>query len=239
MSVVIGCSGWNYDDWRGRVYHGGPAGWLSQYAERFESVEVNATFYRLPSRETVERWRDATPDRFCFAVKASRYLTHVRKLKAIRSGAHRLLERLQPLHESGKLGPLLWQLPETFHRDDVVLGRTLADLPAGRHCFEFRHPSWFCDPVYRLLSEFDAALVFGDHPARPFQAFRFPTHWTYVRFHHGRRGRNGNYSATELQEWARRLRRWSRRGDVYAFFNNDWNAYAPRNASRLRSLTAG
>jgi Protein of unknown function DUF72 len=119
-------------------------------------------------------------------------------------------------------------------------GRSLRELPDGlQHCFEFRHPSWFCEPVYRLLATAEAALVIGDDPQRPFQSHRFPAHWTYVRFHYGSRGRGGNYSAGELDEWAVRLRRWTHRGHVYAYFNNDWNAYAPRNASRLQSLLHG
>jgi uncharacterized protein YecE (DUF72 family) len=129
---------------------------------------------------------------------------------------------------------VLWQLPETFHRDDERLAAALARLPEGRHAWEFRHASWFTDDVYALLREHDAALVVGDTPGRPFQERVVTASWTYVRFHHGSRGRRGNYSETELRE----LARWLGRLDVpaWAYFNNDWEAFAVRNARRLRRL---
>ena len=143
--VRIGCSGWSYRDWRGRLYPKGlPASrWLERYAEVFDTVEVNATFYRLPKRETAQAWVDQTPDGFLFAVKASRYLTHIRRLRGIEEGVARFWEPLEPLRAAEKLGPVLWQLPENFHRDDEALAAALEALPPARHCFEFRHPSWF------------------------------------------------------------------------------------------------
>jgi uncharacterized protein YecE (DUF72 family) len=131
---------------------------------------------------------------------------------------------------------VLWQLPENFRRDDERLAGALARLPDGRHCFEFRHASWFQQDVYALLREHGVALVIGDHPKRPFQAHELTTDWTFVRFHYGRRGRNGNYSERELAEWAERIARWRTRADVFAYFNNDWNAYAIRNARHLQKL---
>ena len=188
--VHIGCSGWNYRDWRGVIYPEGlPARrWLERYAELFDTVEVNATFYRLPSESAVKAWAEQTPRRFVFAVKASRYLTHVKRLKAIGAGAKRFLDPLEPLAEARKLGPVLWQLPENFQRDDDRLAETLEGLPKGRHCFEFRHPSWFTEEVYALLRRHRAALVIGDHPERPFQTHEITASWTYVRFHYGQRG---------------------------------------------------
>jgi uncharacterized protein YecE (DUF72 family) len=132
--------------------------------------------------------------------------------------------------EAGKLGPVLWQLPENFHRDDGRLAAALAALPGGRHCFEFRHPSWFAPDVYELLRERGVALVVGDHPARPFQSFELTADWTFVRFHYGARGRGGNYSNSELQTWKRRIAAWRGRVEVFAYFNNDWNGYAVENA---------
>jgi uncharacterized protein YecE (DUF72 family) len=149
------------------------------------------------------------------------------------------MERIEPLAEAGKLGPLLWQLPETFHRDDERLADALSALPAGRNCFEFRHASWFCPEVREMLADAGAALVVGDHPERPFQTLEPTTDWAYVRFHYGARGRRGNYSETELQEWAERIRRWGRRGDVYVYFNDDWEAFAVRNAERMQALVGG
>jgi uncharacterized protein YecE (DUF72 family) len=241
MSISIGCSGWNYVDWRGPVYHDAPSRkWLELYAERFDTVEVNSTFYRLPARLAVKRWADQVPAGFCFAVKVSRYLTHVKRLSAVPEGAARLLERLEPLQDAGKLGPLLWQLPETFTRDDERLARALDALPLGlRHCVEFRHPSWFCEPVYHRLRQAGVALVIADHPKRGFQTHELTTRWAYVRFHMGRRGRGGNYSRTEIESWSSQLRGWSHRRRTYAYFNNDWHAFAPRNAAYMKAALDG
>jgi uncharacterized protein YecE (DUF72 family) len=234
--VRIGCSGWNYRDWRDRVYGGAPAGrWLELYAQRFDTVEVNATFYRLPTRAAVARWVAASPDGFRFAVKVSRYLTHVKRLRELGAGVERFLERIEPLVESPKLGPLLWQLPANFHRDDERLAHALDRLPRLDHCFEFRHASWFADDVYALLREHGVALVIGDDPSRPFQQVVFTAPWTYVRFHRGRRGRRGNYSEMELLEWARRIQAWPLQR-AWLYFNNDWEGFAVENAVRLREV---
>jgi len=238
-SLRVGCSGWNYASWRNGVFYPErcPARlWLETYARSFDTVEVNATFYRLPTTKAVQGWVDQTPDEFCFAVKGSRYLTHLKRLRDLGPGLARFYERLEPLVRSPKLGPLLWQLPPNFARDDERLDAALAQLPPARHCFEFRHPSWFADDVYALLRERGAALVIGDRPeVHDFQAHVLTADWTFVRFHWGSRGRRGNYSETELREWAARLRSWPVR-DTYAYFNNDWEGFAPRNALRLKQL---
>ena len=196
-------------------------------------MEVNSTFYRLAKPEAVARWLEQTPDDFVFAVKASRYLTHVKRLRELGEGAKRFYESIDPLARSPKMGPVLWQLPANFRRDDDVLAQALAALPEGRHCFEFRHESWFTGEVYDLLRRHGAALVIGDHPQRPFQTHEMTADWTFIRFHHGRRGRRGNYSKTELDEWAERIRKWSRRREVFAYFNNDWEGFALDNARYL------
>jgi uncharacterized protein YecE (DUF72 family) len=131
---------------------------------------------------------------------------------------------------------VLWQLPPDFRRDDERLAAALEQLPPGRHCFEFRHKSWFAEPVYELLRRHGVALVIGDDPRRPFQAHELTADWTFVRFHSGTRGRAGNYSKRELEEWARRIEAWASGGDVYAYFNNDWLGFAPRNAVTLQRL---
>jgi uncharacterized protein YecE (DUF72 family) len=153
--VHIGCSGWNYRDWRGAIYPEGlPARrWLERYAELFDTVEVNNTFYRLPTRSAVEGWVEKTPPGFVIAVKASRYLTHVKRLREMRRGARRYFDAIEPLADSPKMGPVLWQLPANFRRDDERLGEALEQLPEARHCIEFRHPSWFVPEVYELLRE--------------------------------------------------------------------------------------
>jgi uncharacterized protein YecE (DUF72 family) len=234
--VRIGCSGWNYADWRERLYPRGlpQSRWLEHYATLFDTVEVNATFYRLPRREAVARWVEQTPPGFTFAVKASRYLTHLRRLTDLGGGIERFYERIEPLVRSPKLGPVLWQLPANFHRDDERLTNALEALPRGRHCFEFRHESWFAPDVYDLLRAHDVALVIGDDPRRPFQTHELTADWTYVRFHRSRRGRNGNYSQSELEEWRSRIAAWRSRVEVFAYFNNDWEGYAVQNGLWLK-----
>ena len=236
--VHVGCSGWNYPSWRGAFYPQGAAQqrWLELYARRFDTVEVNSTFYRLISRDAVARWVNDTPESFVFAVKASRYLTHVKRLADIDQGVARFYERLEPMSRAGRLGPVLWQLPENFHRDDERLSHALRALPPGLHAVELRHPSWFVEDVYALLRAHDAALVIGDHPQRRFQTYEMTASWSYVRLHQGVRGRRGNYSPGELGEWAERLHRWRGHGPVFAYFNNDWEAFAPRNALALVQL---
>jgi uncharacterized protein YecE (DUF72 family) len=235
--IRIGCSGWNYASWRDGFYRGLPARrWLERYAARFDTVEVNTTFYRLPSRDAVARWEQTAPPGFLFTIKASRYLTHVKRLRELGPGLERFYERIEPLLRSPKMGPILWQLPPTFKRDDDRLAAALAELPGGRHCFEFRHESWFCEPVERLLAGAGAALVFADHPDRTYQTFEPTADWVYVRLHHGHRGRRGNYSESELEEWTKRISGWGRDRDVYVYFDNDWEAFAVANALRMRAL---
>jgi uncharacterized protein YecE (DUF72 family) len=213
-----------------------PRRWLRHYATLFDTVEVNSTFYRLASRDAVATWVQETPDDFVFALKASRYLTHYKRLADLEQGVARFYERLEPLAQTPKLGPIVWQLPANFHRDDDRLAGALEQLPPGRHAFEFRHESWFAPAVYTLLREHGAALIIGDHPERPFQSHELTADWTFVRFHYGRRGRHGNYSETELRTWQRRLAQWRRRVEVFAYFNNDWQGFAVRNARRLQAM---
>lgn len=228
-----------YDDWRGRLYPERVAKrrWLEVYASVFDTVEVNATFYRLARRDAVAGWVDQTPPNFMFAVKASRYLTHVKRLRDIADSVARFYEPLEPMLEAGRLGPVLWQLPENFHRDDARLQSWLELLdsaPSSLHTIEFRHDSWFVPPVLDALRAAGVALTIGDHPARPFQTYDATASWRFVRFHYGARGRAGNYSARELETWTRRIAQWRRREAVYAYFNNDWRGFAPANAKLLR-----
>jgi uncharacterized protein YecE (DUF72 family) len=232
--ALIGCSGWNYDSWRGRFYpeREPKRRWLELYAQRFNTVEINNTFYRLPRREAVAAWVAQTPEDFKFAVKASRYITHIRRLREL-DGIGRFYEPLAPMIEAGRLGPVLWQLPGNFQRDDARLHAWLAAIPEGMHTIEFRHPSWFCPEVLDALRAAGVALTIGDHPDRPFQSHEATASWRFVRFHYGARGRRGNYSVTEIETWARRIAQWRSRETVYAYFNNDWEGFAPANARLL------
>jgi uncharacterized protein YecE (DUF72 family) len=236
--VRVGCSGWQYRSWRGPVYPPGCAQsrWLARYAELFDTVEVNATFYRLASPSAVAQWVRQTPDDLVFTVKASRFLTHMKRLTDLEQGVQRFYDAIAPLVDSPKLGPVLWQLPTSFRRDDDRLAAALEQLPPGRHCFELRHPSWFHPDVYGLLHAYGAALAIGDDPRRPWVQPVLTADWTLIRFHHGHRGRRGNYSDSELRGWAARIDAFRARAEVFAYFNNDWEAFAPRNARRLKVL---
>jgi uncharacterized protein YecE (DUF72 family) len=241
LPVRVGCSGWQYKSWRPLIYPRGCAQsrWLARYAELFDTVEVNSTFYRLASPKAVAGWLDQTPPGFLFTVKASRYLTHMKRLTDLESGVARFYEAIAPLAASPKLGPVLWQLPQSFHRDDERLAAAIRELPPGRHCFELRHRSWFVADVYALLREHGIALAIGDDPRRPWVQPEITADWTLIRFHYGHRGRRGNYSESELREWAARIDAIREGAEVYAYFNNDWEAFAPRNARRLRALLSG
>jgi len=234
--VRIGCSGWQYQDWRERFYPKGCAqrNWLEFYSRTFDTVEVNSTFYRLANRDAVARWLDQTPEDFVFALKASRYMTHIKRLADLPESMERYYDRIEPLVESPKLGPIVWQLPPNFKRDDERLRYALGQLPAGRHCVEFRHETWFVPEVYEMLREFRVALVIGDHPSRPWQAYEMTADWTFVRFHYGARGRRGNYSKTELETWAKRIEQWRRDIEVFLYFNNDWEGFAINNGRWLK-----
>ena len=234
--VWIGCSGWQYDDWREAFYPKGCAqrNWLDYYARHFPTVEVNSTFYRLAKPDAVARWVEQTPQDFVFALKASRYLTHIKRLTDMEQGLERYYASIEPLVGSPKLGPIVWQLPDNFKRDDERLCNLLGNLRPGRHCVEFRNASWFTDDVYALLREYGVALAIGDHPSRPHVEHEITADWTLVRFHYGHRGRRGNYSEAELETWAKRIEQWRRRAEVYLYFNNDWEGFAIRNGLWMR-----
>jgi uncharacterized protein YecE (DUF72 family) len=239
--VRIGCSGWSYDDWRGGLYPNGlpQRRWLERYAEVFDTVEVNATFYRLPKESAVRAWVEQVPGDFLFAVKASRYLTHMKRLHEIADAVARFWEPLEPLRRGRRLGPVLWQLPENFHRDDDLLAAALGELPRADHCFEFRHPSWFAAPVRELLAEHGASLAIGDDKRRSLPEARPVGNLAYLRLHYGHRGRDGNYSKAELDGWRRRIAAWRSRRPAFVYLNNDWKGYAPANARCLMRGLAG
>ena len=233
--VRIGCSGWSYKDWRGSLYPDGlpQKRWLERYAEVFDTVEVNATFYRLPKESTVRTWVEQVPGDFLFAVKSSRYLTHMKRLHEITDAVARFWEPLEPLRRGRRLGSVLWQLPENFHRDDDLLASALGELPRARHCFEFRHESWFVPAVRELLAEHGASLAIGDDKRRALPEAKPAGELAYLRLHYGHRGRGGNYSETELDGWRRRIDGWRARREVFVYLNNDWKGYAPANAVYL------
>jgi uncharacterized protein YecE (DUF72 family) len=233
-SFRVGTSGWQYRDWRGRFYPAELAqrAWLEHYATSFDTVEVNNSFYRLPEASTFAAWRARTPVGFLFAVKASRYITHVRRLRAPREPVDLLLERASALGDA--LGPVLFQLPPNFGTDVDRL-QALLDAVAGRvrPALEFRHPSWFRDDVYDVLDGSGAALVLVDRAGAHTQPV-VTGGWSYVRFHQGTRSTAG-YRRDTLERWADLMTGLDAR-EVFVYFNNDAGAAAPRDAGRLVAM---
>ena len=245
MTVRIGTSGWQYRDWRGTFY---PAGlpqsrWLEHYASRFATVEVNNTFYRLPPASTFQKWHDGTPADFEITLKASRYLTHVRRLRDPQEPVKLLLERAEPLGE--KLGPILLQLPPNLPADPAALSETLDAFRRSTRvsariklALEPRHPSWFVDEIYDILRARDAALCLTDRRSRPGVVARTAS-WFYLRFHEGNASPHPCYGRQSLESWTRRLLTlWDRDADGYVYFNNDGRACAPRDAARFARACA-
>jgi uncharacterized protein YecE (DUF72 family) len=232
----IGTSGWNYRWWRGVFYPEDvpQRDWHGYYVRHFDTVEINATFYRLQRVETFERWRAAAPEGFVYAVKASRLVTHLKRLQDCEEPLSRFLEGVRALGPT--LGPILYQLPPRFESDPGRLDAFADLLPTDLvNVFEFRDPSWFTKRTYDLLRRREVALVVADRSPEGASPWVDMAGWSYLRFHHGR-GRNGNYSERQLREWSSRLKRRRRKGDVYAYFNNDWEGFAVANARKLRAL---
>lgn len=239
-SFRIGTSGWSYGHWRGRFYPEGlpSSRWFSHYAAHFDTVELNASFYRLPQESAWRGWAERAPEGFVFAVKASRLITHLQRLADSEDAVRTLLDRARLL--GPHLGPVLYQLPPSFQREDGRLAAFLELLPRDvGHVFEFRHASWFHEDVFALLRRAGAAFCIF-HRGR-FQAPVVATApFAYVRFHGPDDRYGGDYAEEDLRAWAGRLRGLAREVEtVYCYFNNDVNAYAVANARRLRELVAG
>jgi uncharacterized protein YecE (DUF72 family) len=233
MPVFVGTSGWQYRDWKARFYPEDvpQKRWLEHYAGRFRVVESNAAFYRLPERKTFEDWARRTPADFVMAVKASRYLTHVRRLRDPAEPVGRLLDHAAGL--GPKLGPVLLQLPPTLKADVDALAATLRQFGKRvRVAVEFRHPSWFTDEVRDTLETNAAALCLADRGSKPIGPLWRTAGWAYVRLHEGRADPHPCYGRSALSSWADRLaEQWAPNEDVYVFFNNDTLGCAVRDAS--------
>lgn len=231
MAFLVGTSGWQYADWKGEFY---PIGlptkrWLEYYAGIFSTVEINNAFYRLPDRSMFEKWRERTPEGFVIASKASRYLTHIRRLHEPAEPVARLVDRARGLGD--KLGPILLQLPPTLQVDLEALDETLSSFPRDiRVAVEPRHPSWFVDGTAEILTRHGSAFCLADAPYMRAPHWR-TADWGYVRFHEGRSSPRPCYGRVALHTWAKKLMEIFGEGqDVYVYFNNDTHACAPRNA---------
>jgi uncharacterized protein YecE (DUF72 family) len=232
---MAGTSGWQYRDWRGTFYpRDVPARrWLEYYAAQFATVENNGTFYRLASRATFASWRDRVPGDFIMAVKASRYLTHVRRLRDPAEPVKRLLEAAAGL--GGRLGPVLLQLPPDLQAGPALLRECLRAFPAAvRVAVEPRHPSWWTDEVREVLTAANAALAWADRRGSAVCPLWRTADWGYLRLHEGDADPWPRYSQAVLQEWAERIvATWPADRDVYAYFNNDQGGAAPRDAAEF------
>jgi uncharacterized protein YecE (DUF72 family) len=235
--IIIGTSGWQYRDWRGRFYPTGLAQkrWLEHYAAHFATVEVNNAFYRLPERSTFKDWHDRTPDDFCVAVKLSRYLTHVKRLKEPAEPVARFLERAGALGD--RLGPVLMQLPPTLRADPALLDAALAEFPRTvKVAVEPRHGTWWTEEVKAVLEARGAALCWADRKSRPITPLWRTTDWGYLRFHEGRARPWPHYGRAVLSTWADRLRDTFGGGVSYVYFNNDPGGAAITDATAFAGI---
>ena len=233
----IGTSGWHYDHWRHRFYPDKlpKAGWLEFYATHFSTVELNNSFYRLPSEAAFAAWRDSSPADFIFSVKVSRFITHIKRLKNSEEAVGNFISRARILGD--KLGPLLYQLPPNMHRNDEVLESFLSTLPRGmKHVFEFRHQSWLKDKVLEILHKYNVGVCVFDMPSLscPLAA---TSDFAYIRFHGSTGLYSSCYSDEELADWTKKLSGLARNlNTIYIYFNNDAEAFAVKNAMTLRDF---
>ena len=237
LRYFVGTSGWHYDHWRHQFYPEGlaKAKWLEFYATHFTTVEINNSFYRLPSEAAFAVWRDSSPGDFAFAMKVSRFITHIKRLKNTQEAVGNFISRARVLGK--KMGPLLYQLPPNMHRDDDRLDSFLSALPRGlKHVIEFRHQSWLGDGIFEILHKHNAGLCVFDMPS-----FSCPlvatADFAYVRFHGSASLYSSSYSDEELAGWAKKLINLARNLEaVYIYFNNDAEAFAVKNAMTLRGF---
>ena len=233
--IRIGCSGWQYQHWSGEFY---PAElpqscWFAHYALSFDTVEINNSFYRLPEAGTFAKWHDQAPRQFLYAIKASRFLTHMKKLKDPEEPIACFFDRAK--HLGSHLGPVLYQLPPRWPVDLPRLEHFLAVLPRGvQHTVEFRETSWYDERVYELLRHYKVAMCLHDMEGSASERMVVGP-FVYVRFHQGTKKYGGRYSDARLDDWAEWLSQHATEGlDVFAYFNNDASGHAPRDAARLR-----
>lgn len=248
--VYIGTSGYTYGHWRGVFYPQdlSQTKWLEFYSQHFQTVEINASFYHQMPRKVFENWRAKTPNNFIFAVKGSRFITHIRRLKDCQEPVERFLEAASGLGE--KLKVILWQLPPKWHADPERLEKFLESISPRevrpprrsdllrnlRHAFEFRDESWLKPEIYHILKKYGVALVIQDSSNWPVSE-EITTNFTYLRFHGRGSLYSSDYSDQELEEWAKKIKRWQKQNlDVFAYFNNDVGGYAIKNAQTLKEL---
>jgi uncharacterized protein YecE (DUF72 family) len=236
--VYIGTSGFSYRHWEDKVFYPSDLARTKQlefYSQHFKTVEINSSFYHLPTAQAFQGWYQRTPRDFIFAVKVSRFITHIKKLKVCREPWQRFINNAKELRE--KLGPILFQLPPGWQFDVRRLERFVKILPKKyRYVFEFRHPSWFCSEIFKILKKYNISLCLADSPRWPYQE-EITADFVYLRMHGGKILYGSNYSDKELKEWAKKIKKFLEADlDVYVYFNNDAYGYAVKNAQRLIEL---
>jgi uncharacterized protein YecE (DUF72 family) len=235
----IGTSGWHYKHWTGTFYpmHVKPSRQFQYYLTSFSTVEINNSFYRLPTKETFLNWRKLTPKNFLFSVKASRYITHMKKLKDAKASLNEFMDHALLLKE--KLGPVLFQLPPGWKINTERLNEFLQNLPAsGRYVFEFRNHTWYHHDVFSLLKKYNCAFCIYELDGH-LAPLELTADFVYVRLHGPAGKYQGNYSEYLLKQWSRRCKNWLRGKDVFIYFDNDEKGYAAFNAKRLQELVTG
>ena len=231
----IGTSGWNYNHWKGMFYprHVPKSKWLEFYANHFDTLEVNATFYRLPRPKTFEDWYERTPEKFLWAIKGSKYITHTKRLKDSKEPLERLYKAVEGLKE--KVGPILFQLPPSLSFDQDLFREFCKNLNYSyRHVVEIRHLSWIHGHVFQILKENNMAFCISDTAGRYPHYEVITSDFLYIRLHGSKRLYASNYSEKELQKWAQKIKEWG--VDTYLYFDNDFQGYAVQNAKRLKEI---
>lgn len=234
--IYIGTSGWSYDHWKENFYPKGLPSkkWLKFYGEHFPTVEINNTFYRMPSENAVKNWHDETPDNFLFSIKASRYITHIKRLNDCESSAKFLLSVITKL--KNKLGPILIQLPPSFKINKERLQEFIRWLDSDhRYVFEFRHPTWYCDEIYEIMQKHNLALCITD-----LNGVNSPevitADFTYMRLHGPHKAYVGSYGKEGLKNWKKKIEKWNETASVYCYFDNDEKGYAIQDAANLKKI---
>ncbi len=235
--IKIGTSGWFYSHWVGSFYPEKikEGDYLPYYCQHFQTVEVNNTFYNLPTKATIREWKEKSPRGFLFAIKANRYITHMKNLLEPKAPVNNMLENIKLL--KNKLGPILFQLPPQWHMNKERLETFIKFLPSNYQvAFEFRDESWYQDDIYKILENGNHAFCIHDHQDAP-SPFEVTADFVYLRFHGPDGFYSRKYKEDTLKEWSSYMKNWNDEGlDVYAYFNNDAHAYAIENARKLKSL---
>lgn len=237
--IHIGTSGWSYEHWKKNFYPEGMPSkkWLHFYSNQFSTVEINSTFYHLPLQSTIRNWHEQVPDHFLFSLKASRYITHLKRLKEGKKSLKLFYKTIADLQN--KIGPILFQLPPSFKMDKERLTEFMAQLSADfSYVFEFRHDSWFVEEIYDLLSKNNIALCISDLKGKLSPEI-ITASFTYIRLHGPKNAYKGFYGLSKLRNWKSKMENWAKDISVFCYFDNDEKGYAIQDAKKLKKMVEG